>query len=271
MPTTYFESVLELTRGQLLDLALAVEERLRRLTRSTFRAHQPEWEQLIPKSIRTGLQISGTPGGDLLDRTTLGQLIEIVLARWEMFDDAIPLTREQFRVKANDFRAWRNRLAHGHAPSADEKMEIAVIVRQIGERIPVVDDEANNLGRGTTAFGAAVLWVDDYPESTLPLRQILTAFGIDVLPALSNDEAIEIANVRSVDLVISDIERGTAESGLKLPARLRALGIRAPILYYVFLVESDRLPPEGSEAITNDPAILIRDALALLTRKGGSP
>jgi hypothetical protein len=109
----------------------------------------------------------------------LGQLIDIVLAQWSLFEEVIPLSREQFRVKANDFREWRNLLAHGKEPSQDEKVEIAVVVRQIGERIPAVTTAAQQPGVGASVLGKSVLWVDDHPEWTLGERNLLTALGVD--------------------------------------------------------------------------------------------
>jgi CheY-like chemotaxis protein len=267
-PATYFQTVVELERGQLLDLVFAVEERLRRLVRAALRSQRPDWERIVPERIRNDIQASGPPDGDLLDRATLGQLISIVLGRWTLFEARIPLTKEQFRVKADDFRAWRNSLAHGHAPSADEKVEIAVALRQVGERIPVVEEEPARLGHGVAAAGAVVLWVDDHPEWTATEREVLRTLGVNVIPALSNPEALALANTHALDLVISDIDHGNDEPGDRLPAELRALGVRAPILFYVASLDPSRPPPGGAEAITDDPAILIRDALTLLTRSG---
>jgi hypothetical protein len=48
----------ELTRGQLLDLVLAVEGRLRQLVREVLRSARPDWETLIPKKIRESLAAS---------------------------------------------------------------------------------------------------------------------------------------------------------------------------------------------------------------------
>jgi CheY-like chemotaxis protein len=264
----YFEWVVELTRGQLLDLILAVEERLRGLVRDVLRAAQHDWEALIPRKIRESAHgVQGKAAGDILAKATLGQLTEIVVARWSLFENLIPLTQEEFRVKANDFREWRNFLAHGNLPSQDQKVEIAVAIRQVGERIPVVDDSPGLLGVGTSVRGKSVLWVDDHPEWTLGERELLTALGIEVVPAITNDEAVHLANARQFDLVVSDIEHGDAEGGDLLPRRLHALGLESPVLFYVGRVDPNRPPPAGARAITNDPAIVIRDALQLLTQE----
>jgi hypothetical protein len=52
MSSTYGETVLELTRGQLLDLILAIEERLRRLVRSTFRSRREDRDRLMTRGVQ---------------------------------------------------------------------------------------------------------------------------------------------------------------------------------------------------------------------------
>lgn len=134
----YFEWLIRLTRGELLDLVLEIEERLRRLVRSVLMETHSNWEKLIPESIRSDIQqqTGGAASRDLLDRATLGQLIDIVLAQWKYFE-ALLGDKQRFRVKAHEFREWRNSLAHGKNPSPDEKVEIAVVVRQVlGSRSP---------------------------------------------------------------------------------------------------------------------------------------
>jgi hypothetical protein len=48
----FFEWVIQLTRGQLLDLVLEIEERLRRFVRQVLGAVRADWEEVIPGSIR---------------------------------------------------------------------------------------------------------------------------------------------------------------------------------------------------------------------------
>lgn len=48
---SYFEWVIHLTRGQLLDLVLEIESRLRQLVRAVLSEAKPDWETLVPGSI----------------------------------------------------------------------------------------------------------------------------------------------------------------------------------------------------------------------------
>ena len=173
---------------------------------------------------------------DLLDFADLGQLITIVLGRWEKFGDLLG-TKTRFQVKADEFREWRDRLAHGGNPTTDQKIEIAVLLRQVGQQTPLVVEPAPP---GRAIPGAVVLWVDDHPEGNLKERQLLRALGIDVVPVTSNDEALDAVGQRLFDLVISDIERSESESGDKLPARLSAAGMNIPIVFYVGRVDPER-------------------------------
>jgi CheY-like chemotaxis protein len=262
----YFEWVIRLTRGQLLDLVLEIEERLRRLVRNVLQDDRNDWEKLVPESIRAVLEQQSPPSNgpaDLLDQADLGQLIGIVLARWKHFEDLLG-DKPTFQVKANEFRQWRNSLAHGKNPSMDEKVEIGILVRQIGRQIPVVDESTAGAS-ARVVRGSTVLWVDDHPEWNLVERQILRSLGIEVVPVLSNDEAIDVANQRSFDLVISDIDRGNEEAGDVLPRRLQAVGIHTPVLFYVGSVDPGREPPAGGASIVDDPAMLMRDTLNLLS------
>jgi CheY-like chemotaxis protein len=264
----YFEWVIRLTRGELLDLVLEVEERLRRLVRTVFSEARTDWEKLIPESIRSGLEqvtSSATAGaGDLLDRADLGQLIGIVLARWPRFASMLG-DKQTFRVKAQEFREWRNSLAHGKEPSADEKVEIAVVVRQVGQQIPILDTpKPQKLSQALT--GSKVLWVDDHPEWNLRERQLFRTLGIDVVPVLSNDEAVHAVNLRQFELIISDIDRGGEEGGNVLPSRLHAVGVGIPLIFYIGSVDPSRDVPAGAASLTDDPAILVRDALNVLSK-----
>jgi hypothetical protein len=268
-PGAYFEWVAELTRGQLLDLVLEIEARLRQVARAVFCQARPDWERLIPGTIRNEIESSGPPkGSDLLDRATLGQLIGIVLSRWNYFAELLG-DKPTFQVRAGEFRDWRNSLAHGADPTPDQKVEIGFLVRQVGQQIPIVGEPAPPAVTGAVA-GSTALWVDDHPEWNLQERQVLRALGIDVIPVFTNQEAVAIANEQPVDIVISDIERGSDEPGTELPKRLRALGIDAPVVFYVGTVDLDRGTPPDAASIQDDPALLVRDVLNLLSARTAS-
>jgi hypothetical protein len=173
---TFFESVIQLSRGELLDRVLQIEERLRQLIRAVLSDVRPDWEKLVPDKIRTHIEESGPPKArtDILDRANLGQLIGIVLARWKYFSELLG-DKPTFHVRANEFKEWRNSLAHGASPSPDEKLEIALLVRQVGQQIPVVAG-LDLTERSKSVTGSVVVWADDNPEWNLAERQILRSW-----------------------------------------------------------------------------------------------
>jgi len=55
---TFAQSAAKFTRGQLLDLLLDVEDRLKSLIRAVFRGHKDDWVTLIPRSVRVELVVA---------------------------------------------------------------------------------------------------------------------------------------------------------------------------------------------------------------------
>lgn len=279
VPTDYvlqYEWARHRTRGELLDLVLEIEDRLRRLVRGVLREAATErgeadWQQLIPDTIRNEIRVRKAWRGseDLLDGATLAQLIDLALHHWKLFCDLLG-EREQFRTRADAFRKWRNSLSHGKVPNDNEKVQIVNLVAEVGRHIAAPVETLYS--PGGTVDGAAILWVDDRPEGNLRERRMLRMLGIEVVPVLSNDEAVELARQRTFDAVISDIDRQGAEPGNALPGRLRELGVSTPVLFYVGTYDPTLGRPPGAHSIHDDPATLIRDVLVLLTRlSSGSP
>lgn len=116
----HFEWARHRSRGELLDLVLEVEDRMRRLVRAVLRDAASDeapaaWEPLIGDSLHA--QIALTPArpahADLLDRATLKQLFMIVLHRSDLFCDLFG-ERSRFHDEADRFLGRRNQLAHVH-------------------------------------------------------------------------------------------------------------------------------------------------------------
>src|SRR3954447_6470224 len=57
------------------------------------------------------------------------------------------------------------------------------------------------------------------------VRRLLVGFGAEVVPVLSNEEAVSEATARAFDVAVSDIDRGGAETGAQLGIRLKAAGL----------------------------------------------
>lgn len=81
-----------------------------------------------------------------------------------------------------------------------------------------------------------VLWVDDRPENNRYEAAALAKLQIEVVTALSTDEALRCieADNEGFDLIISDWERAgePPEAGLRLLDRLRKLAGSVPLVYY---------------------------------------
>jgi CheY-like chemotaxis protein len=260
----HFEWARHKTRGELLDLVLDIEERLREWVRTVLIEHADATgvtlQTLVSESISSALHQSKPTS---LDDLTLAPLIDLVLHRWALFEDTFG-GKAAFSSNASEFRMWRNKLAHGHTPTGDEKVHIAMLVRQVGQRIP---GQSELLTVAANAVqGAIVLWVDDRPEGNHRERRIFRALGIRVVPVRSNSDAVMYARTKRVDLVISDIHRGDQETGLELPEHLRAIGVHAPVIYYVGMSLAELTIPPHAHSIHDDPAQLLIAALTLLTQ-----
>lgn len=101
-----------------------------------------------------------------------------------------------------------------------------------------------------------LLWVDDSPRGNVRERRLLRDFGVFVDLAKSNEEAVERFLETPYDVVISNIMRGSGESGLALPDRLaRADPRRPPVIFYVTALQEGA--PPGAVGITNRPDTLM--------------
>jgi hypothetical protein len=272
----YVSVATQLTRGQLLDILLDVEDRLRKLIRVVFAQKRPDWEKLVPEAIRQELHsaTSGPPDGwpsagprDLLSNATLKQLIDTLLARWGLFE---PLLHDKALLSAHleEFRIWRNQLAHGAQPTKDQRVKIAFVAWEVAHQIPIpsppeIASSPAPAARGFALFGRRILWADDLPENNRLERRWLQDLGADVVPVLSNEEAVMEATSSRFDVAVSDIDRGGEEPGSQLGVRLNGVGVQMPIVFFVANVDS-KTPPFGGVGITNDPADLLRMVIDVL-------
>jgi len=90
---------------------------------------------------------------------------------------------------------------------------------------------------------ALVLWIDDHPDNNRGERAALAVEGVTVLLASSPEEAIELlAASAPVDLLLSDLRQGDdPEAGLRLLPLLRAKGIVIPVIFYVGVLNDERM------------------------------
>jgi CheY-like chemotaxis protein len=260
-----------LTRGQLLDLVLEIEDRLRALIRGVFIRTSPNWVHLIPRTTREALEMEARSRGaasesDLLRFANLKQLVDTMAAKWALFQ---PIMEDKRWLQANldDLRKARNDLAHGVQPSVDEKVRIALLASEIGKRIPVQGEPSPD---GVTAGSVRhlnhrrILWADDVPEGNTWARRILTGFGAEVVPVLTNEEAVHEATQSHFHVAVSDIDRGGAESGAALGVRLKAAGIDIPIIFFIVNVDPSLPLPVGGVLVTNDMVAMFTRLFAIL-------
>jgi CheY-like chemotaxis protein len=113
-------------------------------------------------------------------------------------------------------------------------------------------------------LGRNILWVDDHPEGNAWTRRLLTRFGAEVVPVLSNEEAVMEAAVKHFDVAVSDVDRGGAEPGTQLGVRLKAAGLSVPIIFFIAQADPSRPPPVGGVLVTNDTVALLARLLAIL-------
>jgi CheY-like chemotaxis protein len=136
-----------------------------------------------------------------------------------------------------------------HARLASEK-ELDRIV----ERVQAVG--AGLGGRGES-WRNRILWVDDHPENNVYERQALEALGLQVMLALSTDDALDRLKSSNYAAIISDMERGEVpEEGYVLLGRLRGMRDRTPLFFYTQSdapEERKQTADRGGQGHTNHP------------------
>ncbi|WP_406440026.1 P-loop NTPase fold protein [Streptomyces sp. NBC_00631] len=155
---------------------------------------------------------------------------ETVLARLE---EELPTA---FPVLARD---------HGFVHLVEEWMrlpQVDALVRRLqeGGAAPVAgrpeEDPPTGQEDGRDEYrDVSVLWVDDYPEQNATHVRHLRAHGADVLVAQSGPTADRILSTHPVDLVISDVTRGTErDAGFADLAAWRTRGLfDGPVVFFV--------------------------------------
>jgi CheY-like chemotaxis protein len=99
----------------------------------------------------------------------------------------------------------------------------------------------------TVPLTGRVLWVDDHPENNVAEMDLLRRRGVLIDVAATNAGAIQLAQWRSYNLVISDIGRNNnepAKAGLELPGELdKALeGNRPFVIFYTSSSQDTGIP-----------------------------
>lgn len=111
-----------------------------------------------------------------------------------------------------------------------------------------------------------LLWIDDEPSSTRTERSALTALGVVIETAASDDDARRRLAAERYDVVISDIARDDRkDAGLAFISTIREHDETVPIIFYIRNLSPHLGTPAGALGLTNRPdelVDLLLDALA---------
>jgi CheY-like chemotaxis protein len=116
--------------------------------------------------------------------------------------------------------------------------------------------------------GAKLLWVDDAPENNRHEQEMLTALGSETINAKSTDEAMILLSAipQMIDLVISDMARGTRDEGLRMLEQMRAAGHDHRVVFYIGTVMPEQGLPATAFGIADEPEDLLHLILDALER-----
>ncbi len=116
--------------------------------------------------------------------------------------------------------------------------------------------------------GAKILWVDDHPENNINEKRTLEGFGVHVDQVTSTTEALNRLLGRSLDLIISDMDRaGRSDAGMELLCSLLSSDCPIPLVFYVGMVDPNRGIPVGAFGIADQPQPLLHLVLDVLERQ----
>ena len=114
---------------------------------------------------------------------------------------------------------------------------------------------------------AKILWVDDQPENNFNEIKMLHQLRSDVETARSTEEALEMLEKQTFDIVLSDLKRGDdAAAGLAMLDRLKTTRPTLPVIFYVGTFEPARGVPPHAFGLTNRPDEMLHLILDILER-----
>ena len=155
------------------------------------------------------------------------------------------------------------------------KFNAALSTARQRESGPVPPDAASRLERRIARHkdlirGSSALWVDDDHSLTRPEREALTALGMMVETATTNDEADRRLDKDGFDLVLSDQARANDKTaGSKLAELVRHKHPGLPVILYVGRVKPELGLPPGVFGIADRPDELFHLVLDALERRRG--
>ncbi|MBL7806106.1 MAG: response regulator [Saprospiraceae bacterium] len=112
-----------------------------------------------------------------------------------------------------------------------------------------------------------VLWIDDNPDTVMYESGVIQNLGMLVEFAKTSANAMERLEREKFQLLVSDIRRGEKNTeGLDFMARMRAVQMNQPVVFYVSELDRTKGVPPGAFGITDDPNELIHLVLDVAER-----
>lgn len=150
----------------------------------------------------------------------------------------------------------------------------SVIAPQEKPKEPVTSEQFKKFNVVTERFAKKILWVNDHPEDTWSERRVFESQGIEVVLALSTNEALELFKTNKFAAIISGTERTEVlQESYVLLEKLRSLGDKTPFFIYSGSnrPEHKKLARErgamGSTNRADELFLLVKDATGLDLQK----
>jgi CheY-like chemotaxis protein len=116
-----------------------------------------------------------------------------------------------------------------------------------------------------------LLWVDDHPENNVLIAASLRQRGFIIVDAIDTAAALDRFVARGFDAVVSDMGRDTADAGVTLTQRIRALDFDVPIFIFCSVgaarIYGDFAQKQGATLVTESATLLMQRLLEL--QEGG--
>ena len=158
------------------------------------------------------------------------------------------------------------------AASRDEELKLAEKAPQWKVKVSEQDKE-RVLSRAKHHLkifkDARFLWVDDVPNNNRNESRMFRRLNVDIDIAINTEDALKILQEQSsYDLVISDIDRsGDKKAGLTFLEKFREFDKNTPVIFYIGVVDPEKLNPKQSFGLTNRPDELLHLTMDALERK----
>lgn len=123
--------------------------------------------------------------------------------------------------------------------------------------LPGIEPLLKDIAAERPLLGARVLWVDDHPEHNEAEAARLREVGVEIRTELDTDVALTAFEESEFDVVISDMQRSRAQSGLELLKWIRSNRPAVPFILYSRRGDQRAALRAGAFGATNKPVALL--------------